>query len=258
MRCYPPVPMPPSGFPHPAHARSASLTFGLALALVAACSVSRAAATSGPAPRIPLLQIPEGVTLRAGQRFQVRWSVPEGEVEELEILLSIDGGRRFALRVSPEVDARAGRYLWRVPNLASSDVRLRIRYNLDGRELDGEPSPALVILAAKGAETPQGREAGDVSERDREPDLDCVPVHEGTWWTGVRALDLPGARDALSSASAHLSSNAGLPDTADTESDLTVGDERTIPVVIPRAAQGAECALGPTSSLLMRRYPLRN
>src|SRR5438046_691846 len=54
--------------------------------------------------------------LRAGEVLELRWSELPARVEEMEILLSVDGGRRYGLRVSPECDPLTGCFRWRVPN----------------------------------------------------------------------------------------------------------------------------------------------
>ncbi|MBI1799377.1 MAG: hypothetical protein HYR73_06785 [Candidatus Eisenbacteria bacterium] len=117
-----------------------------------------------------------GESVRAGDSIVLEWTGMDPAVDELEIQLSLDGGRHFAVRVSPELDARAGRYVWRVPNLACADARLRLRFCREGREIEGESLAAFRIAA-------RPMEAAELSQ-----------VSEGGWWNGVRDAG-PGAAD---------------------------------------------------------------
>jgi hypothetical protein len=114
--------------------------------------------------------------VRAGQVVTLRWSDPGADVEELEVLLSLDDGRTFPLRISPELDGRTRTLRWRVPGVATGAARLRIRAGEAHREIEGEVTPAFRIV-------------GDDGE---------VPlVHEGLWWTRLGA-PRGGATSALS------------------------------------------------------------
>jgi hypothetical protein len=85
------------------------------------------------------------VAVRPGEVVEVRWAaVPRG-VEEMELLLSLDGGRHFTVRVTPDLEADRGSYAWRVPPLPSGDARLAVRVNLDGREVLGGVSARFRI-----------------------------------------------------------------------------------------------------------------
>jgi hypothetical protein len=108
--------------------------------------------------------------VRAGEVITLRWSDPGPGVEELEILLSLDDGRTFPLRVSTELDAGERSLRWRVPNLPSGAARLRIRAGVAHEEVEGEPTPAFRIVGAPGG-----------------ADVAASPVHEGGWWERLRA-----------------------------------------------------------------------
>lgn len=58
----------------------------------------------------------------------------EGEPGEAELVLSLDGGETFALRVSPEGRASSEDLLFRVPNLPASRAVLGLRVGRDGEE----------------------------------------------------------------------------------------------------------------------------
>ncbi len=65
--------------------------------------------------------------------------------DEAELVLSLDGGRTFALRVSPEADSRedAGGFVFTVPNLPSPNAVLGLRA---GRKGEGERLVAVSEL----------------------------------------------------------------------------------------------------------------
>lgn len=82
--------------------------------------------------------------IASGESVVVRWSAID-DVEEMELMLSVDGGRSFPLRVSPELEGRDRRYVWRVPHVGARDARLRLRARIRGREVDGPPSASFAI-----------------------------------------------------------------------------------------------------------------
>jgi hypothetical protein len=120
----------------------------LALPLLAGLAAA-AARPAGP----PSLILPGDRAVRAGQLIELRWA-PADSVSELEILLSVDGGRHYRVCISPELDPRRLSYAWRVPELAGRPLRLRIRFNRGGREIEGPPSAPLRI-AARGDGEPE-------------------------------------------------------------------------------------------------------
>ena len=133
--------------------------------LVAALLLPAQAGAAGA--RVQARLIGPGHAVRAGTFVELRWEALPADVEELEILLSLDGGRQFNLRVSPECDPGTGRYRWRVPNLASSNARLMLRYRLEGREREAEPTAPFVILA----------------RTDAPAEFDQFSEHG--WWSGL-------------------------------------------------------------------------
>jgi hypothetical protein len=165
-----------------ASGQSPVLALLLALTLPATSALASARADiSGP---VLVTGIRDGV--RAGEEIELRWSGADPSIDELEILLSVDDGRHFALRVSPELDARAGRYLWRVPNLATANARLRVRFQHGGREIEGGASAAFRI-------TPDPADAPAFAQ-----------IHEGAWWIGARESEVASAANSLAPAEASL------------------------------------------------------
>jgi len=104
--------------------------------------------------------------LRAGDLVEIHWDGTIADVAEMEILLSLDGGAHYPLRVSPELDPRAGHYRWRVPNLSSGAARLRIRFGHGHGESWGEAGDSFRIIGTPGAS-------------------DFNVIHENGWWAGL-------------------------------------------------------------------------
>jgi hypothetical protein len=98
------------------------------------------------------LDVPAVVT--AGQSVELRWSLLPADAEELEIVLSLDGGRTYPVRVSPELDAREGGYRWRVPDLPAAHARLMLRMGGEGGERVGALSRGFRIEHAEGVPRP--------------------------------------------------------------------------------------------------------
>jgi hypothetical protein len=82
-----------------------------------------------------------GEALAPGSIVEVRWTslcdAPQDRaVDEAEIVLSLDGGKTFPIRVTPELRPCASRFLWTVPALASAHVRLALRAGVEERDQD--------------------------------------------------------------------------------------------------------------------------
>jgi len=88
-----------------------------------------------------------GAIVRAGEIVEIRWAdVPEPS-REFELLLSLDDGDRFPVRLTDELQPGTCSYTWRVPNLPTAYARILVRFEDDGREDEGEAGPAFTILA---------------------------------------------------------------------------------------------------------------
>ena len=157
-----------------------------------------AAAESEPEPR---LLIPGGQPIAPGRVVELEWTAADA-VRELEILLSTDGGRTYHACVSPELDPRLRRFRWRVPDLASADVRLRIRFNCGGREIEGPPTRARFADSAPDAPEPLGLPLASPDGRVPRPsDEPRAPMRGAGLDPGERtdaAGDLDGLRGAAS------------------------------------------------------------
>jgi hypothetical protein len=114
---------------------------------VIAALVLALVATSAPATAAPRLRgVPARV--RAGTALEITWTGLAPEAHEVELELSLGGGRW--VRISPELEAREGVFAWRVPAALSGPARLRLRYGGEGFEAEGDATP-FVIEADAGA-----------------------------------------------------------------------------------------------------------
>jgi hypothetical protein len=103
---------------------AAGLAIGLALA--------------GPVAAEPGFLAPRSrATLAAGDVTEVRWDSPCGaslRADEVELLLSVDGGTTFPIRITAEMPSCSSAFRWRVPAVASSRARLALRVGRRGQE----------------------------------------------------------------------------------------------------------------------------
>jgi hypothetical protein len=87
-----------------------------------------------------------GQSLRAGATTMLRFAVDE-EIEEMEVLLSLDGGHTFSLRVTREMSKGTHELRWRVPNLPTTRARLALRVGNGEDEFIRDVSEEFTILA---------------------------------------------------------------------------------------------------------------
>lgn len=88
-----------------------------------------------------------GTTLASGDEVAVQWTDAPALAREMELMLSVDGGRRFAVRLTRDMNPEARSYRWRVPRLPTRAARLALRVNLDGREVEVGTSAPFAIEA---------------------------------------------------------------------------------------------------------------
>jgi hypothetical protein len=119
---------------------SARTAFWGALAALCAANVLGAQAR-------PDLFVPEG-RLQPGLGVRVRWTPLQmaqaaAAGREMELVLSLDGGATFPVRVTDAIALDASEWIWTVPALASEDARLALRIG----EAETEDSEQIVLLS---------------------------------------------------------------------------------------------------------------
>ena len=113
-------------------------------------------AAAGLAQSARFLEPSGGGQLQPGSIVRVSWTLggaAERDFDEMELVLSLDGGQSFPLRVTRDVSTAAESLLWRVPRLPSAHARLALRTGSGERKetetiriVGGE----FTILAGKG------------------------------------------------------------------------------------------------------------
>lgn len=95
--------------------------------------------------------------LQGGSLATITWKadapLPRG-VEEWEAFLSVDGGRYYATRITPHLSIDIRSFEWRVPNVASNDVRLLIRVGDEREEREIDVPLRFSIVADPFVPTP--------------------------------------------------------------------------------------------------------
>jgi hypothetical protein len=133
----------------------------LLLAIVlAACALVGVACASGRGT----IEVPASVA--AGRLVELRWRGIPADIEEAELLLSLDGGRSYPVRLTPELEARTTSFRWRVPDLPTEQAVLMLRVGDEEGERTGALSSCFRILHVEGAPAPD------------------LGFHEGEMWTG--------------------------------------------------------------------------
>ena len=145
-----------------------------------------------------------GPARAAGSVIEVSWSGVPKSSEEGELLLSLDGGRRVALRLTEQISPRGRSYFWRVPNLSARRAALVLRMGIAGREVESAPSAPFEILL--GPSRPDQRialragelwlaEAGATREADPLPaaSLDSRPPEWAPLSDRTHSIALTGA-----------------------------------------------------------------
>src|SRR5262245_25793668 len=101
----------------------------------------------------------EGEVLRPGSPARIEWQAGpglDGDAEEWEAFLSIDGGRTFPIRLTPHLDLSIRSFVFLVPRVPTRDARLLLRYGDEREERSVDPGVRFEIAqpASVGAELP--------------------------------------------------------------------------------------------------------
>jgi hypothetical protein len=129
------------------------LLVSLVMAVISVCS--NALAASG-AYSAQLISPRAGQVLYPGQKVRVEWNATLPDIPlsgcEMEVWLSLDGGRTFTLCLTPHMDPRAKYFYWTVPNTPSNAAVLDIRFGCDVHYPESySPQPASTFVIATAA-----------------------------------------------------------------------------------------------------------
>jgi hypothetical protein len=125
-----------------------------------------------------------GEVLRGGSLATISWTPADTlppKVVEWEAFLSVDGGCYYATRITPHLDIDIRTFEFRVPNVASTDVRLLIRIGDEIDEKSVDVPLRLSIVADPLVPPPMARFATGRGESARRGDRGVA-----LWVTGKR------------------------------------------------------------------------
>jgi hypothetical protein len=83
----------------------------------------------------------DGTELAGGSHATIAWSADAplpAAIEEWEAFLSVDGGRYYAMRITPHLDRDIRQFTFSVPNVTSHDARILLRFGDEERETEVE------------------------------------------------------------------------------------------------------------------------
>ena len=95
-----------------------------------------------------------GQVLYPGQHIRVEWTSVLPNINlgacEMEVWLSVDGGRTFPMWISPWLNAKAQSFDWTVPNMLTNAAVLDIRFGCEQFYPETyAPQPAATFVIAK-------------------------------------------------------------------------------------------------------------
>lgn len=77
-----------------------------------------------------------GQVLHPGQNVKVQWTSVLPHIDltgcEMEVWLSLDGGRTFTMCITPILDPKAQFFYWTVPNIPTNAAVMDIRFGCEG------------------------------------------------------------------------------------------------------------------------------
>lgn len=159
------------------------------------------------------LHAPAGTVLRPGDVVELRWDGLDAGAREVELELSLDGGRW--VRISPEMHALVGRWEWRVPAVSAERARIRLRCGGERRE----------EVAAVGEEF-RIESPASLSGAERRDFL-------GEWWPALDTRTLGAVRSGLRDGDRAVLASA----TGRTEADVPAAPSLEVPrddgVILP-------------------------
>jgi len=94
--------------------------------------------------------------LHIGQKVRIEWKSRLPRIDltgcEMEVWLSVDGGRTFQACITPVLDPKARFFYWIVPNTPTSAAVLDIRFGCEGWYPESySPQPVSTFAIAKAA-----------------------------------------------------------------------------------------------------------
>jgi hypothetical protein len=101
-----------------------------------------------------------GQIVYPGQRVRLRWKATLPRLRytegcEMEVFLSVDGGRTFTMCITPLLDPKTTYYDWTVPNMPTNAAVLDIRFGCEGWYPESyAPQPASTFVIGQSGRVP--------------------------------------------------------------------------------------------------------
>ena len=220
----------------------------LAVAMPAGAAVMASRPPAAPAIVSPLSPIvfsqpAEGSSLHEGETVQIRWSGVPADAEEIELLLSVDGGEHFSLRLTDKLDSSSGSFLWRVPSLSTDAASLAIRMGARGEEIVSAPGPLFRLSHSPSTPPVLLRwKAGEIWLDSRDPDgaaLRRTRSSSGLSTHPGRITSVSGGFEAVSLRRSSARPESVAHDSLcrafrDSEKPLAIGSPPRLPLSIPQ------------------------
>jgi len=112
-------------------------------------------ASAGGTYSATLISPRAGQVLYPGQHIRVEWndalpSINLGAFCEMEVWLSVDGGRTFSMWISPWLNGKAKSFDWIVPNTLTNAAVMDVRFGCEQFYPESyAPQPASTFVIAK-------------------------------------------------------------------------------------------------------------
>jgi hypothetical protein len=133
-----------------------STLFAIILLCALQLTISTASASSGTsgAYSAHLISPTAGQILHPGQQVMIQWTAQLPHINltgcEMEVWLSLDGGRTFTTCITPILDPQARSFNWTVPNLPTNAAVIDIHFGCEGWYPESyAPQPASTFVIAK-------------------------------------------------------------------------------------------------------------
>jgi hypothetical protein len=125
------------------------------LAVTLALGFSKTSSAASGKYSAQLISPTAGQILYPGQQVRVAWDATLPDIGqaggcEMEVWLSLDGGRSFTMCLTPHVDPKIRYFYWTVPNTPTNAAVLDVRFGCEWYYPESySPQPASTFVIAK-------------------------------------------------------------------------------------------------------------
>ncbi|RMH29396.1 MAG: hypothetical protein D6692_04320 [Planctomycetota bacterium] len=103
--------------------------------------------SNGDAPGVYMTTQNDGGQYLPGDLIQTDWLFDDTDVTTADLLLSTDGGQTFPITLATGFDGTSGSYYWQMPDIATTDARLRlVLHDAQGNTASDDSDASFTIL----------------------------------------------------------------------------------------------------------------